>query len=688
MTEKIQGIWPKAKLTNSDTGDLAYQYDVSINPFLNYLADSYNDRDEMDMVNGYFEHENLIRDNVYTLSDGTPIDSIKNFTGIFFPEQDRTKRYGFKENVFNNRSTRGQGRARNVFLLDHEIVNCETSFFRSPSGTDEISGYFPAAVKIKFSSNAPVDRSSLLGNLLGNLGVDPSWTGLLPYFVKNLIDRGFLDQSYDDPVYSLNDFLNQLNWYSNFINAYDSPVTSCCPLSRNGRPTNGLLPVWTKTQFINQLKGIFDVATMVDDQDLFFEIVKKDENGSIVQKFYTSFLTLNASSFEFYDTQVKVGKFYSYEFYSFRHYPSLDGNQYGQIMRSPIPIFSREIMITQPSLPVPDVSFSSEKDEVNKYKISILLNMNKNSENGTFVNNNFVEFIPMSMNISNFYESLVSWNTRKNMLDIMDSKPSFVYESQVGRYEIFRMTSHPTVGYENITVEPIFEEAVSGTQLVYIDTLEPFKKYYYVFRAINFYDYPSNPTPIYEVELIEDADEVFLNMKVVNFLDETQKKYKNFKSMMKYLQIIPSSNQTTFDEANLLNVEIDDSEPITVQVDSQMYKAVGYITSDGSYYITGYYDGEYNVDTVNYLDGPEEDKNPEKSQPLFTTPTGQVLGLSEYENSSAIPSLGLSNVKKIWHVVDENDSTLEVGEKFKIRLVSNDTGRKLDLNIRFKLKKN
>ena len=82
MTEKIQGIWPKAKLTNSDTGDLVYQYNVSINPFLNYLADSYNDRDEMDMVNGYFEHENLIRDNVYTLSDGTPVDSIKNFTDI------------------------------------------------------------------------------------------------------------------------------------------------------------------------------------------------------------------------------------------------------------------------------------------------------------------------------------------------------------------------------------------------------------------------------------------------------------------------------------------------------------------------------------------------------------------------------------------------------------------------------
>ncbi len=55
---------------------------------------------------------------------------------------------------------------------------------------------------------------------------------------------------------------------------------------------------------------------------------------------------------------------------------------------------------------------------------------------------------------------------------------------------------------------------MGSTSMVFHDYIAPNKKYYYTFRAVNGFGVYSNPTAIYEVELLKDADDSRLNVKI------------------------------------------------------------------------------------------------------------------------------------------------------------------------------
>jgi len=629
MTNKLLNIFDRAILAGSDNEE-EYKYKVSINPFFNYIAKDYNNRNEDNMVNGYVEDEKTIRSDVNTSDEDFP-DTIDNFIEIFQPTTDKTKRAGFLNNSFNSRIDEGKSRIKTCYYFDPNIMNQE-KYFRGTTGTDNISGHHPQAVKIKLESTSELKELGFLRKIL----TQSTYKGALPFFVKsilegaNLIKTGNVAHQAGSEVFQTQYYIYPTNKnstntlpFANFTQLYDNPTNSCCPLSNVLRPsalTEGWS--WGSGALLQFLNSSYKAHTFVKDEDIFFEILKLDNNNNIVQKFYTSFLTPDSTSWSFYDTQVKVGKEYKYEIYSWRFMTVVGSGTNNRILRSPEPIFSQVIEITQPSLPVPDVSFETYKDDINKYKVKILLNLNKNSENGKFYKEEFKEFVPMGSNNSLYHETLEQWNNRRNRYDIMNDKNKFIYESQRGRFEIYKMTSQPEKDYSNITVVPVFRESSMGTMLAYLDEIEPFKKYYYVFRAINDYDYPSNPTDIYEIELLEDADEVFLNVKIVDFANLNKDKYKNFKSMMKLLQIIPSSNQISINPKTLFDIAE----------------------------LGGYYE-EF------------------------------ILNLDE------LPTLGLNDEGNIWTTLDENEDIKQYGEKFKIRIVSNDTGKKIDLNVRFLLKK-
>ena len=145
---------------------------------------------------------------------------------------------------------------------------------------------------------------------------------------------------------------------------------------------------------------------------------------------------------------------------------------------------------------------------------------------------------------------------------------------------------------ENSTLHTV-EGDFGGTAAHFIDKVRPFKKYYYVFRNVNHYGHFSNPSPIWEVELTQDANETFLNSKVVGFAN-------------------PNSALTTDDN---------------------------------------------------------------------------ISSLQPYDSSNPLPTLGIVP-EKIWTTIDSSGTTTDEGKRFKIRMVSKDTGRKIDFNLRFVLNKN
>ena len=105
MSTKLHNIWDKAVLVGTEGSD-EYKYTVSINPFFNYIADEYNQRNELNMVNGYVEYDRASRedpDSTESSAEAFP-DTIENFTQEFAPESDdKSKRPSFINNSYVSR---------------------------------------------------------------------------------------------------------------------------------------------------------------------------------------------------------------------------------------------------------------------------------------------------------------------------------------------------------------------------------------------------------------------------------------------------------------------------------------------------------------------------------------------------------------------------------------------------------
>ena len=78
------------------------------------------------------------------------------------------------------------------------------------------------------------------------------------------------------------------------------------------------------------------------------------------------------------------------------------------------------------------------------------------------------------------------------------------------------------------------------------DDIKPNRKYYYMFRVVDVHGHVSNPSPIFEVEMVDDGGTVYLIQSIVE-LEEPDIKEVG-KSLKKYLQIKPTFQQS------LLNV--------------------------------------------------------------------------------------------------------------------------------------
>ena len=90
-------------------------------------------------------------------------------------------------------------------------------------------------------------------------------------------------------------------------------------------------------------------------------------------------------------------------------------------------------------------------------------------------------------------------------------------------------------------------------QDAFIDTLEPNTKYYYVFRSVDIHGNISNPTDVYEVELVFNSGVVYPVIKVVDFEMDVDLQVVKNKPMRRFIQIIPSLMQS---KLNIVDTQI------------------------------------------------------------------------------------------------------------------------------------
>jgi hypothetical protein len=120
-----------------------------------------------------------------------------------------------------------------------------------------------------------------------------------------------------------------------------------------------------------------------------------------------------------------------------------------------------------------------------------------------------------------------------------DGKVEFGSDDAVRSFQIFRTQNKPVTYADFELYEQINEE-------FFEEQILPNTKYYYTFRAIDDHGHVSNPTPVYEVELIDEKGAV---KPIIRLVDMTPPKTNtNIKDFQKYFYLKPSLKQIFFSE--------------------------------------------------------------------------------------------------------------------------------------------
>lgn len=236
------------------------------------------------------------------------------------------------------------------------------------------------------------------------------------------------------------------------------------------------------------------------------------------------------------------------------------------------------------------------------------------------------------------YEKLIN-NNIASMTN--DMKIEFNTTS-VDRFEIYRLEEKPKsykdftngkligadgiLGIKSPEVYGVDEEGneitISSSTLSYKDTsIVPNKKYYYTFRVIDKDGNFSNPTAVYEIEIVDDNGTIYPIIDTIDF--DYENNLQSMKSVRKYLHIIPTLEQSLLD--------LDTKEP------------------------------DYDNQTAGSYISANDNKN-------------LKLGIGELKH-------------KIFKDKD-NEAVDGKKEYFKVRMTSKKTGKKVDINVKFKVKHN
>ena len=167
------------------------------------------------------------------------------------------------------------------------------------------------------------------------------------------------------------------------------------------------------------------------------------------------------------------------------------------------PLFERVLLVKdKPPVP-PDVEFVPFKGNHKQIKIMITHNIGEYLLDPVIIEPD---------DITHIREARKSQKYRK------DNKLIFKSDSISEYYEIYRMTKKP-YHYSDFAGEKYKTVGARGSGASFIENLQPNRKYYYTFRAGE-RDLISNPTRVYQVELVSHSDGMFLNVEEYKFEKE------------------------------------------------------------------------------------------------------------------------------------------------------------------------
>jgi hypothetical protein len=123
---------------------------------------------------------------------------------------------------------------------------------------------------------------------------------------------------------------------------------------------------------------------------------------------------------------------------------------------------------------------------------------------------------------------------------------NFKYTSEIPKFQVFKTDERPKNYSDFAEVSPqLIYSNYDSTSIMFYDRVFANKKYYYMFRTLSNYNLVSNPTAIYEVELLKDADDSKINISLVQTEEEKIDQGSIF--LRRLMAIGPASQHTILD---------------------------------------------------------------------------------------------------------------------------------------------
>jgi len=157
---------------------------------------------------------------------------------------------------------------------------------------------------------------------------------------------------------------------------------------------------------------------------------------------------------------------------------------------------------------------------------------------------------PISVLPSDDFSEMLRLHGRDTNSNNTPDEVHFKSDDHVTEFDIFRLEHRPTK-YTDFTQgahTKIFA-AQGSTSAGFVDDIKPNTKYYYCFRAIDNHNHTSNPTSVYECEIVQDNENIYSLIQLVDMDVDVGRQVS--KPVRRFLQIKPSFSQALLNESEL-----------------------------------------------------------------------------------------------------------------------------------------
>ena len=256
------------------------------------------------------------------------------------------------------------------------------------------------------------------------------------------------------------------------------------------------------------------------------------------------------------DTQIKYDQEYTYIIYSYQllvgnkyRYSDLeDGSVENQkkytvenvpyLVLAEIPFVTQQTRVYDSPPPPPEVDIVGYKDKSSK--LLLLLNSSANT------------YRDRPVVIEQKDEDIFRKASEKQDISF-GQEIEFSSDDSISFYDIYRTETKPTeirdfAGklLKRIDTDVSKKTIQQASSAAFVDDILPNKKYYYMFRSIDVHGKPSNPSSVYEMEMIDENGTIFPLIKSIE-LKEAEKGTPR-KEVKRFVQIVPSVLHTILNE--------------------------------------------------------------------------------------------------------------------------------------------